>query len=60
MVSWLNAEAGLKVNNFELRLQIYNATGVTIQNSPYYLPQPGVGNSRFIHYSLSWRFPPQQ
>ncbi len=60
MVSWLNAEVGLKVNNFELRLQIYNATGVTIQNSPWYLPQPGVGNSRFMHYSLSWRFPPQQ
>lgn len=57
--SWLTAEAGLKARDFELRIRIYNPTGITIQNSPYYLPQPGAGDLPMQHYSLSWRFPPQ-
>jgi hypothetical protein len=57
--SWLTAEAGLKAKDFELRLRIYNPTGITIRNSPYYLPQSGTGNVPMKHYSLSWRFPPQ-
>ena len=58
---WATVEGGIKVANFELRFQIYNFTGVTIQNAPpgvfgiSYLP-----GSRLAHYSLSWRFLPQK
>ncbi|MFB0517388.1 MAG: hypothetical protein ACETWG_12400 [Candidatus Neomarinimicrobiota bacterium] len=57
---WTSAEAGLKVNNFELRFRIYNAFGATIQNSPVYLPQPELPNDPLKHFSLSWRFLPQK
>ncbi|UCH62883.1 MAG: hypothetical protein JSU77_00010 [Fidelibacterota bacterium] len=58
-VLWVNAEVGLKVRNFELRMRFYNAPGITIQNSPDYLPQRGWGNTPLRHYSLSWRFLPE-
>ncbi|MFC1619042.1 hypothetical protein ACFL45_03760 [Candidatus Neomarinimicrobiota bacterium] len=58
-VLWVSAEVGLKAKNFELRMRIYNPFGATIQNSPFYLPQPGWGDLYMRHYSLSWRFPPQ-
>ena len=59
-VLWANVEVGLKVVNFELRMRIYNALGTTIQNSPFYLPQPNLASNPFRAYSISWRFPPQR
>ncbi|UCD37674.1 MAG: hypothetical protein JSW54_12765 [Fidelibacterota bacterium] len=56
----INGEVGLKVAGFELRYQMYNMFAATIQNSPYYLPQPGFTASQLRHYSLSWRFQPQK
>lgn len=57
---WVNAEAGLKVANFELRFRIYNAFGRTIQNSATYLLQPDFVHNPLRYYCLSWRFLPQR
>ena len=58
-VLWVNAEVGLKVVNFELRMRWYNPFGITIQNSPMYLPQPSFGPRGYRHYSLTWQFLPR-
>ncbi|MEE9465925.1 MAG: hypothetical protein V3W14_10175 [Candidatus Neomarinimicrobiota bacterium] len=59
--AWITGAIGVKVKGFELRVAIFNMTGVTLQNAP-----PGALGVQYIpgaplkHYSLSWIFPPQK